>query len=53
MHERSIIYRRARVSTDGRSAAAEVRQLTRSGCKKVIREVASEAKTDSAQLTRW
>ena len=45
-------YGYARVSTDGRSVDAQVRQLTRAGCKKVFREVASGAKTDRAQLRR-
>lgn len=45
-------YGYARVSTDGQSVDAQVRQLTRAGCKKVIREVASGAKTDRAQLRR-
>src|SRR5712691_9633853 len=45
-------YGYARVSTDGRSVDAQVRQLTKAGCKKVFREVASEAKTDRAQLRR-
>jgi DNA invertase Pin-like site-specific DNA recombinase len=43
----------ARVSTDGQSVDAQVRQLTKAGCKKVFREVASGAKTDRAQLRRW
>ena len=47
-----MIYGYARVSTDGQSADAQVRQLTRAGCKKVFREVASGAKTDRAQLRR-
>jgi DNA invertase Pin-like site-specific DNA recombinase len=38
----------ARVSTDGESVGAQVQQLTKSGCKKVFREVASGAKTDRA-----
>jgi DNA invertase Pin-like site-specific DNA recombinase len=42
----------ARVSTDGQSADAQVRQLTKAGCKKVFREVASGAKTDRSQLRR-
>jgi Resolvase, N terminal domain len=42
----------ARVSTDGQSVEAQVRQLTKAGCKKVFREVASGAKTDRAQLRR-
>ena len=45
-------YGYARVSTDGQSVEAQVRQLTKAGCKKVFREVASGAKTDSAQLRR-
>src|SRR6202035_5340597 len=43
-------YGYARVSTDGQSVDAQVRQLTKAGCKKVFREVASGAKTDRAQL---
>jgi DNA invertase Pin-like site-specific DNA recombinase len=31
---------------------AQVRALTKAGCKKVLREVASGAKTDRAQLRR-
>jgi DNA invertase Pin-like site-specific DNA recombinase len=42
----------ARVSTDGQSVDAQVRQLTKAGCKKVFREVASGAKTDGSQLRR-
>lgn len=45
-------YGYARVSTDGQSVDAQVRQLTNAGCKKVFREVASGAKTDRAQLHR-
>jgi resolvase-like protein len=47
-----MIYGYARVSTDGQSVEAQVRQLTRAGCKKVFREVASGAQTDRAQLRR-
>jgi DNA invertase Pin-like site-specific DNA recombinase len=47
-----MIYGYARVSTDGQSVDAQVRQLTRAGCKKVFRETASGAKTDSSQLGR-
>ena len=43
-------YGYARVSTDGQSVEAQVRQLTKAGCKKVFRETASGAKTDRAQL---
>src|SRR5271157_4767438 len=45
-------YGYARVSTDGQSVETQVRQLTKAGCKKVFREVASGAKTDRAQLRR-
>jgi DNA invertase Pin-like site-specific DNA recombinase len=45
-------YGYARVSTDGQSVDAQLRQLTKAGCKKVFREVASGAKTDRAQLRR-
>src|ERR1700726_5063739 len=45
-------YGYARVSTDGQSVDAQVRQLTKAGCKKVFREVGSGAKTDRAQLRR-
>ncbi len=34
-------YGYARVSTDGQSVDAQVRQLIKAGCKKVLREVAS------------
>lgn len=47
-----MIYGYARVSTDGQSVDAQVRQLTKAGCKKVFREVASGAKTERAQLRR-
>jgi DNA invertase Pin-like site-specific DNA recombinase len=36
----------------GQSVDAQVRQLSKAGCKKVFREVASGAKTDRAQLRR-
>src|SRR6516165_3625578 len=42
----------ARVSTDGLSVEAQARALTKAGCKKVFREVASGTKTDRAQLRR-
>jgi DNA invertase Pin-like site-specific DNA recombinase len=45
-------YGYARVSTDGQSVDAQVRQLTKAGCKKVFREVASGAQTDRAQLRK-
>ena len=45
-------YGYARVSTDGQSVDAQVRQLRAEGCEKVFREVASGAKTNRAQLRR-
>jgi DNA invertase Pin-like site-specific DNA recombinase len=47
-----MIYGYARVSTDGQSVEAQVRQLRAAGAAKVFREVASGATTDSAQLRR-
>ena len=47
-----MMYGYARVSTDGQSVDAQVRQLTRAGCNKVFREVASGARTDREQLRR-
>jgi DNA invertase Pin-like site-specific DNA recombinase len=52
VHIDPMKYGYARVSTDGQSVDAQVRQLTKAGCKKVFREVASGAKTDRAQLRR-
>src|SRR5690242_5366554 len=45
-------YGYARVSTDGQSVDAQVHQLTKAGCSKVFREVASGSKTDRTQLRR-
>jgi hypothetical protein len=45
-HKSGTIYGYARVLTDGQSVEAQVRQLTKAGCSKVFREVASGAKTD-------
>jgi Resolvase, N terminal domain len=53
VHIQSMKYGYARVSTDGQSVEAQVRQLTKAGCKKVFREVASGAKTDRAQFRRF
>jgi DNA invertase Pin-like site-specific DNA recombinase len=39
-------------ATDGQSVEAQVRQLTKVGCKKVFRETASGAKTDRAHQLR-
>ena len=47
-----MIYGYARVSTDGQSVEAQVRQLRAAGAKKIYREVASGAKTARAQLRR-
>ena len=52
LHNGALKYGYARVSTDGQSVEAQVRQLTKAGCRKVFREVASGAKTDRAQLRR-
>ena len=45
-----MIYGYARVSTDGQSVDAQVKQLRAAGAEKVFRETASGAKTDRAQL---
>jgi DNA invertase Pin-like site-specific DNA recombinase len=45
-------YGYARVSTDGQSVDAQVRQLKAAGCKAVFREVASGAESDRSQLRR-
>jgi hypothetical protein len=45
-------YGYARVSTDGQSIDAQVRQLKVAGARQVFREVASGGKTDRAQLRR-
>jgi DNA invertase Pin-like site-specific DNA recombinase len=47
-----LIYGYARVSTDGQSLDAQVKQLRAAGAEKVFRETASGAKTDRAQLRR-
>ena len=52
LHNGGMNFGYARVSTDGQSIDAQVRQLTKAGCKKVFREAASGAKTDRAQLRR-
>jgi hypothetical protein len=38
------------VLTDGQGIDAQVRQLTKAGCKKVFRETANGAKTDRTRL---
>jgi DNA invertase Pin-like site-specific DNA recombinase len=47
-----MIYGYARVSTDGQSVTAQVKELRAAGAEKVFRETASGAKTDRAQLRR-
>ncbi|MFI4987371.1 MAG: recombinase family protein [Alphaproteobacteria bacterium] len=47
-----MIYGYARLSTDGQSVDAQLRQLTKAGCKKLFRAVASGAKSDRAQLRK-
>jgi DNA invertase Pin-like site-specific DNA recombinase len=47
-----MIFGYARVSTDGQSETAQVRQLRAAGAGKVFREVASGAKADLTQLRR-
>ncbi len=46
------IYGYARVSTDGQSVDAQVRQLKAAGASKVLREVASGGKSDRSQLRK-
>ena len=45
-----MMYGYARVSTDGQSVDAQVKQLKAAGAEKVYRETASGARTDRAQL---
>ncbi len=45
-----MIYGYARVSTDGQSVDAQVKQLKAAGAEKVYRETASGARSDRAQL---
>jgi len=47
-----MIYGYARVSTDGQSLDAQVKQLRAAGAEKVLRKTASGAKTDRVQLRR-
>jgi Resolvase, N terminal domain len=48
----SMIYGYARVSTDGQSLDAQVKQLRAAGAEKLFRETASGARADRAQLRR-
>ena len=45
-----MIYGYARVSTDGQSVDAQVKQFRGAGCEKIFREKASGASSDRAQL---
>ena len=47
-----MIYGYARVSTDGQSVDAQVKQLHAAGAEKVFRETASGAKTERRELAR-
>jgi DNA invertase Pin-like site-specific DNA recombinase len=47
-----MIYGYARVSTDGQSVRAQVRQLRAAGCEKIFREVASSVKTGRLGLRK-
>src|SRR5271170_1476532 len=47
-----MIYGYARVSTDGQSVAAQVKELRDAGAEKVFRETARGGQTDRAQLRR-
>jgi DNA invertase Pin-like site-specific DNA recombinase len=47
-----MIYGYARVSTDGQSVDAQVKQLRQAGAAKVFRETASGARADRPQLRR-
>jgi DNA invertase Pin-like site-specific DNA recombinase len=46
------IFGYARVSTDGQSVDAQVKQLRDAGVEKIFRETASGAKTDRRELAR-
>ena len=50
VHNWTMIYGYARVSTDGQSVDAQVKQLRLAGAEKVFRETASGAQTDRAGL---
>ncbi len=47
-----MIYGYARVSTDGQSVDAQVKQLRGAGCEKIFRETASGTRADRVQLRR-
>ena len=52
VHKSGMKYGYARVSTDGQSLDAQVKQLRAAGAEKVFRETASGARADRAQLRR-
>jgi Resolvase, N terminal domain len=52
VHIRHMKLGYARVSTDGQSVEAQVRQLIKAGCRRVLRETASGAKSDRGQLRK-
>ncbi len=52
VHNGGMIYGYARVSSDGQSVDAQVRQLEAAGCAKVYRETASGTASDRAQLRK-
>ena len=47
-----MIYGYARVSTDGQSVDAQVKQLRAAGAEEIFKETASGSKTDRARLRR-
>ena len=51
-HPSGMIYGYARVSTDGQSVDAQVKQLRAAGAGKIFRETASGAQTERALLRR-
>src|SRR5260221_9311962 len=52
VHNKCMICGYARVSTDGQSVDAQVKQLRAAGAGKVYRETASGTKADRSQLRR-
>lgn len=52
VHNEAMKYGYARVSTDGQSVDAQVKQLHTAGAEKVFKETASGARGDRAQLHR-
>jgi DNA invertase Pin-like site-specific DNA recombinase len=51
-HLRGMIFGYARVSTDGQSVDAQVKQLRAAGAEKIFRETASGAKTDRREMAK-